>query len=71
MIMSAKETDEIYVRDGVKIIQGEQRLVHQAHRDSTCDYCEMPLHRESRHPVVDAELGVSQVCGGYFVRLIG
>ncbi len=62
--------DEIYIRYGIEDVAGESRLVHIAHRDASCDYCDAPLKRESRHPLVDVELGIHEVCGDYFVRLV-
>lgn len=61
--------EEIYLREGMRQIDGKIYLVHMAHRDTTCDYCESPLSNERRHPLVATD-DIHEVCGGYFVHLV-
>jgi hypothetical protein len=61
--------EEIYLREGVRIIDGMPVMVFRAHPDSPCETCEFPLGSNLKHPVVDGEIDVRLVCGGIHVRM--
>lgn len=68
-ILPVRAPEEIYLREGLKFINGEPVMIFRAHPSSPCDTCEFPLGSNYKHPLVDGENDVRLVCGGFYVRM--
>lgn len=61
-------TSSPYLSNGTAVIDGSEREVFIAHRETSCEFCEAPLGSSRRHPVIADNF--VEVCGDFIVRLV-
>lgn len=61
--------EEMYLREGPKVIHGKTVMIYRAHPSSPCEICEFPLGSNYKHPLVPGETDIRLVCENIHVRM--